>query len=198
MNRRLHIAVADDERDTREYFQTVLPSLGYEVVAVAESGHQLIEACHRASPDVVLTDIKMPDMDGIQAAVAINRERPVPVVLVSGYQDKELLERAGAENIMAYLTKPVKASDLVAAITLARKRFEEHQAAREESANLRQALEDRKVIERAKGVVMRRLGVDEATAYRRIQRKASDENQKLVDVARSLLNAESVFLGLDK
>ncbi len=197
MKHALRIAVADDERDTREFFQTVLPTLGYEVVAVAEDGRQLVEQCRTAAPDVIIADIKMPHIDGIQAIAAINRERPVPAVLVTGYQDADLLRRAAAENVLAYLVKPVKAGDLVAAITLARARFEQLEATRREAADLRQALEDRKLIERAKGIVMRRLGVDEAEAFHRLRRRASDENHKLVDQARIILAAEAVFQELD-
>jgi len=198
MNPALRIAVADDERDTREYFQTVLPTLGHQVVGVAETGPQLVEQCRAARPDLVVADIRMPGLDGIQAAAEINKERPVPFVLVSGYQDAELLERAAAENVMAYLIKPVKAGDLVSAIRLAMLRFEQYQTARREASDLRRSLEERKVIERAKGAVMRRLGVDEAEAYRRLRQQASDRNQKLADVARTVLGAEEVFQALDK
>jgi response regulator NasT len=198
MSKPLRIVVADDERDTREFFQMILPTLGYEVAGVAETGPQLVEQCRRLQPDLVLTDIRMPGLDGIQAAAAVNGERPVPFVLVSGFQDAELLERACAENVMAYLVKPVKASDLLAAISLALKRFEQYQAVRKEATELRRTLEERKLIERAKGVVMLRLGIDEAEAYRRLRQQASDHNQKLVDVARTVLGAEEVFRMLDR
>jgi two-component system, response regulator PdtaR len=198
VNQSLRIAVADDERDMREYLQTVLPTLGHEVVGVAETGPQLVEQCRSARPDLVVTDIRMPGLDGIQAAAEVNKERPVPFVLVSGFQDAELLERAASENVMAYLIKPVKSGDLVSAIQLAMVRFEQYQAARREAGDLRRTLEERKVIERAKGAVMRRLGVDEAEAYRRMRQQASDRNQKLADVARTVLNAEEVFQTLDK
>jgi response regulator NasT len=198
MNKSLRIAVADDERDTREYLQTVLPTLGHEVVAVAETGPQLVEQCRKTHPDLVVADIRMPGLDGIQAAAEINRERPVPVVLVSGYQDAQLLERAGNENVMAYLVKPVKTGDLVSAILLAAVRFEEHQAVRREAADLRRTLEERKIIERAKGAVMRRLGIDESEAYRRLRQQASDRNLKLAEVARTVLGAEEVFQMLDR
>jgi response regulator NasT len=198
MSRSLRIAVADDERDMREYLQTVLPTLGHQVVAAAEDGRRLVEQCKKTHPDLVIADIKMPDMDGIAAAAEVNRERPTPIVLVSAYQDEQLLARARAENVMAYLVKPVKAGDLIGAITLATARFDENQALRQEAAALKQTLEERKLIERAKGSVMNRLRLDEAEAFRRLRKLASDQNLKLIDVSRKVMEAEDVFHKLDQ
>src|SRR5436190_10512636 len=149
--RPLKVAVADDERDTRQFFQEVLPHLGHELVAVAEDGRQLAERCRAARPDLVITDIRMPGRDGIEAAAEVNGEQPVPVILVTAHHDADLMARAGAEYIMAYLAKPIKPVDLQAAISLAMMRFGHFRQLSEEAAGLRQALEDRKVIERAKG-----------------------------------------------
>jgi response regulator NasT len=189
----LRIALADDERDTREFFQELLPRLGYEVVTVAETGRQLADACRTCQPDLVITDIRMPDMDGIEAADVINRERSLPVILVSAFHDADYLARAEKDHIMAYLVKPVKPADLVAAVSLAMMRFEHFQKLRQEAASLRQALEDRKVIERAKGVVIRRGGLEEPEAFRRLQKVASDHNYKLVEIAHAILTAEEVY-----
>jgi response regulator NasT len=190
--------VADDERDMRDYFQRILPELGYEVAAVAENGRQLVERCRQTHPDVVIADIRMPDMDGLAAAEAINNEHPVPVIVVSGYHDESYLQRAREGPIMSYLVKPVKAPDLHAAINLALARFHEHQKSLEEGTALRQALEDRKLIERAKGAVMRRLHVQEEEAYRRLQKQASSNNRRLVDVAREVVGAEEVFWAMER
>jgi response regulator NasT len=194
----LRIAVADDEQDMRQFFQELLPYMGHEVVGIVETGRQLAECCRIHNPDVVITDIKMPDMDGIEAAAVVNRERQVPVVLVSGHTDGELLARSGAEYIMSYLVKPVKPADLQAAITLAVARFEQYQRVRAEAASLRQSLEDRKVIEQAKGVTMRRLRIDEPEAYHRMRRLASQHNWKLTELARSLLESEQIFKMLEE
>jgi two-component system, response regulator PdtaR len=191
--RRLRIAVADDERDMRQFFQELLPPLGHEVVVVAETGRQLVDQCRAARPDLVITDIKMPDMDGIRAAGLINEHEPVPVILVTGHHDADLLARAAADHIMAYLTKPTKPVDLQAAIALAMLRFEHFKTLLQEAASLRQGLEDRKVIEQAKGVVMRRLCVDESDGFIRMKRYASNRNLKLVDVSKHVLAAEEVF-----
>jgi two-component system, response regulator PdtaR len=193
MTEPLRIAIADDEPDMRDYFARILPLLGHRVVAVADSGADLMARCRAAHPDLVITDIKMPDMDGIDAATRLYEENPVPVILVSAYHDPELIRRAEADHIMAYLVKPTKQADLAPAIALAMRRFEQFEALRQEAASLRQALEDRKVIERAKGILMRRASLDEQAAFRRLQKLASDKNLKLVEAARLLVTADEVF-----
>ncbi len=189
----LRIAVADDEPDMREYFQKSLLRLGHKVVGVAQNGQQLVDLCRSQHPDLVITDIKMPDMDGIEAAIQIYRERPVAVILVSAYHDATLIERAEADHILGYLVKPIKQADLEPVINLAARRFEQFEELRKETADLRQALEDRKQIERAKGVIMKRAHLDEHEAFRRLQRLASEKSRKLVDVAQMILVAEEAL-----
>ncbi len=193
MSRSLRIAVADDELDMRDYFQQILPLLGHEVIAIAQDGRELVEQCRLLRPDLVITDIKMPDMDGIDAAAQIYRNGPVPVILVSAYHDAEIIRRAEADHILAYLVKPIKQSDLEPVIAIAMRRFEQFQALRKEAADLKQALEDRKVIEKAKGLLMKKASLDEHDAFRRLQRLASDKNKKLIDVAQMILMAEEAF-----
>lgn len=193
MNTSLRIAVADDEPDMREYFQKSLPRLGHRVVATARTGKELVDQCRAVKPDLVITDIKMPDMDGIEAATHIYKEQPLPVILVSAYSDPELIARAEADHIMGYLVKPIKQADLGPAIALATRRFEQFEALRQEAADLRQALEDRKIIERAKGVIMKRSALDEQDAFRRLQKLASEESRKLIDVAHMILVAEKAM-----
>jgi response regulator NasT len=192
----LRVVIADDERDTREYLHELLTRLGHQV-AVAESGRQLLDLCRRFGPNLVITDIKMPDGDGIEAARQIGQERDVPVILVSAYHDPALLERAASEPIMGYLVKPIKQADLEAAMAVALRRFEQLRSARGEAASLRKALEERKVVERAKGVVMRRLRVDEEEGYRRLRKLASDRNLKLPEVAQAVLRANEIFESLE-
>jgi two-component system, response regulator PdtaR len=196
--RSLRIAVADDERDMRQFFQELLPHLGHEVVAVAENGQELVQQCRATDPDLVIADIKMPDVDGIEAAAGVNRQKPVPVILVTAHHDAEVLAGAGVEAIMAYLVKPVKPPDLKAAIALAVLRFEHLRQLSQETATLRQTLEDRKVVERAKGVVMKRLRVDEPDAFRRLRKLAADHNRKLIEVAQEVLTADELFRALEK
>jgi response regulator NasT len=190
MSRALRIAVADDEPDVRDYFRRILPRLGHQVVAVAQTGRELVDQCRATRPDMVITDIKMPDLDGIEAAVAIGRDEPVPIILVSAYHHPQLFARAQEEHILAYLVKPAKQADLEAAITIAMQRFEQFQALRREAADLRQTLEDRKVIERAKGILMKQSGLDEEGAFRWLQMLARDSNRKMVEVSRMVLAIE--------
>jgi AmiR/NasT family two-component response regulator len=198
MKSTLRIAVADDEPDMRDYFQRILPMAGHQVVAVAETGRQLVDQCRTALPDLVITDIKMPDMDGIEAARTINQEHEVPFILVSAYHDPELIERADADCILAYLVKPIKQADVGPAIAVAMRRFDQFRALRKEAGDLRQALHDRKIIERAKGIMMHRLRLDEPDVFHRLQKLASQRNRKLVDVAQSVLSAEETFQALER
>jgi response regulator NasT len=190
MNQTLRIVVADDEPDMRDYFRKCLTRLGHQVVGVAQNGRELVEMCRGLQPDLVITDIKMPEMDGIDAASCIYKEKPVPVILVSAFHDPELITRAEADHILGYLVKPIKQADLEPAMALAMRRFEQFEALRQETADLRQALEDRKVIERAKGILMKRSSLDEPEAFRRLQKLASEKSRKLVDIAQMILIAE--------
>ena len=131
MTLHLRIAVADDEPDMRDFYRRVLPLLGHEVVAVARNGAELVERCLAARPDLVIMDVRMPDMDGIEAAARINHEFPVPVILVSAYYDPESIERAEAQNVLGYLVKPVRADNLQPAIAIARRRAEQMRALEE-------------------------------------------------------------------
>jgi response regulator NasT len=195
MSQPLRIAVADDEPDMRDYYVRILPRLGHRVVVVASTGAELVERVKQERPDLVITDIKMPDIDGLEAAGQLYQVAPVPVVLVSAYHDPELIRRAEADHIMAYLIKPIKQADLEPTISLAMRRFEQMEQLRKEAADLRQALEDRKLVERAKGTIMKRAGLNEPDAFRRLQKLASDRNIKLVEAARMILAAEEAFQG---
>ena len=119
MNKPLRIAVADDEKEMREYMREVLPRLGHEVVAVAENGRQLVEQVKATVPDLVIADIKMPDMDGITTSTEVNRERQVPVALVSAHHDAEILTRLGSDHIMGYLVKPFRFEELTEVVRAA-------------------------------------------------------------------------------
>jgi response regulator NasT len=197
MTQSLRIAVADDEADTREFLERYLPRLGHHVASVAENGQQLVEQCRRLRPDLIVTDVRMPGLDGLDAVTTIFREQAVPAVLLTAYADAGWVERARDAGVFAYLIKPVTEQDLGPAISLAWLQFEQFQALRREADSLRQSLEDRKVIERAKGAVVRRVGLPEAEAFRRLRKCASDHNQKLVEVAQRVLAAEEVFASLD-
>lgn len=193
MTKPLRIAVADDEPEMREYLQETLSLLGHQVVCAAATGRELLDHCRTAPPDLVITDIKMPDLDGIDAATELRQIRPLPVILVSAYHDPELIERALADHVLAYLVKPVKQADLETAIALVLRRFKEFLALEQQGDDLRQALEDRKMVERAKGILMTRAGLAEPDAFRRLQKLSNEKNRKLADIARTIVEAEDVY-----
>ena len=121
----LKIGVAEDEFDMREFYQIVIPELGHRLLWVAQNGVELIEFTNRALPDLLIVDIKMPLLDGLNAVRSVTRDHPLQVIVVSGHHDQETMERAEAEQIMGYLIKPIREADLRAAITIATKRFDE-------------------------------------------------------------------------
>lgn len=193
MDRALRVIVADDDQQAREFYQEILPSMGHEVIFAAANGSELVRQCERLKPDLVISDIKMPDQDGLDASEQIYANTPVPIILVSGYHDAELIERAQENHVRAYLVKPVTRADMEVAISLAMKRFQEFEELRLETSNLRQALQDRKVIERAKNILMKLGELHEHDAFRRLQKLASRQNKKLVQVAEMIVTAEMAF-----
>ncbi len=193
MSRVLRIVAADDEPLFRELFAKFVPLVGHELVGLASSGQELVELCAKLHPDLVISDIKMGDMDGIEAVRQICKEHPVPVILVSGYYDPELIERAQADYVLSYLIKPVRQADLETAIAIAMRRFEEFEILRMEADHYRQTLAHRKVIERAKGIVMKRAGISEADALVRLQTLAQEKNQRLIDIAEMILTTEQAM-----
>jgi len=187
MSTALRIAVADDEPAMLRDFRETLIELGHDIVCLAMTGRELVMKCRDLRPDLVITDIKMPDMDGLEAAAEIRQEHPVPVVVVSAYHDRKFIERALENHVLAYLSKPVKQADLETAIALVMRRFQEFQLLRKEADDLRQALADRKVIERAKGILVKQGNLDEEEAFRRLQDLASTKHQKMVQIAQAIL-----------
>jgi AmiR/NasT family two-component response regulator len=189
----LRIAVADDEPRMLQFYDMALGQLGYEVVVKAENGRMLLEECRNKHPDLVITDIKMPDMDGLEAVTQLRNEQPIPVILVSAFNDSDYVAKAVRSHVLAYLIKPIKKEDLGPAISLVMQRFQEFQALRKEAADLRQALEDRKVIEQAKGILMKRTGLSEPDAFKRLQLLSSQKSRKMIEVAKMLVMAEEAF-----
>mgnify|MGYP002622801281 FL=1 len=189
----MRIAIADDEPRQRQFYRKVLGELGHIVVVEAANGRELVDACQETPVDLVITDIKMPDFDGLQAAGEIRDSIAKPVILVSAYHDEDLIRRSLENHVLAYLIKPIKKADLPPAIALVTRRFWEFQLLQQQADSLRQAMEDRKLIERAKGVIMKLSRVPEDEAFRRLQRLASKKNLKLVDLARSIIEAEEAY-----
>jgi len=193
MNNNISIAIAEDEPLMQKYLQETLTLLGHRVTSLAGTGREFIEQCKANRPDLVITDIRLPDMDGFAAAAEVYAAGPIPIIVVSAFHDPELVQRAERDHVLAYLVKPIKQQDLEPAIAIAMSRFQEFRAMHQEAANLRQALEDRKLIERAKGLLMKRAGLDEPEAFRRLQKLARDKNQRLVEIAQVIVTAEEAF-----
>jgi two-component system, response regulator PdtaR len=193
MSRQLRILVADDEARMQEYYRTILTAAGHEVTGVAKTGRELVDQCRQTTPDLVISDVKMPDMDGIEAAAEIYRTAAIPVILVSAHHDQDLIDRALDDHVMAYLIKPIKQEHLQPAIAIALRRFQEFQAMRKETADLRQALTDRKTIEQAKRILIDTVGLDEPAAFRRLQKLASEKNRKLIEIAQMILTANEAM-----
>ncbi|HEX7446109.1 MAG TPA: response regulator [Pirellulales bacterium] len=191
----LRVAIADDEPQVRETLSGMLRILGHEVVFSGSTGRELVDHCLEERPDLVLTDIQMPDMDGLDAAMVIYERAPAPVILLTGFCNPELIERAEENHVLGYLLKPATQAQLEAAIGLAVRRHEEFQMLRKEAADLRQSLADRKLIERAKGLLMKHLGVDEPEAFRRLQKFASNKNKKLIEIAETIVTAAEALNG---
>ena len=138
----LRISVADDEPDMREYYQRMLTHLGHRVVSCSANGRELVDECLRQLPDLVITDIKMPELDGLNAAEIIGQKCPVPVIVVSAFHSPDLVARANAACVQAFLTKPIKLADLTPAIDLAQRRFDWHCDIQQGDLDLRQGCRD--------------------------------------------------------
>jgi AmiR/NasT family two-component response regulator len=189
----LRILIADDESIRMMSLRKQLVTLGHRVIAEASNGEEAAALAATTQPDLAILDIKMPVMDGIEAAQQITRSRPIPIILLTAYNEAELVERAAQANISAYLMKPVAEEDLLPAITLALIRFRQFEALRREVSDLREALEARKIIERAKGILVRRLGLTEEEAFRRLQKQSQDSNRKLAEVAEAIVMADRLL-----
>ena len=189
----LRVLIADDESIRLLSLGSQLTALGHQVVAEATRGDEAVQLAAEHKPDLAILDIKMPVMDGIEAAERITQLRPIPIILLTAYSEAQLVERAARANISAYLMKPVAEDDLLPAITLALTRFQEFESLRREVADLREAMEARKVVEKAKGILMRRLDLSEEDAFKRLQKQSQDTNRKLTDVAEAIVMADRMF-----
>ena len=169
---RTRVLVADDESIIRMDLREMLTNLGYLVVGEAGDGRSAVNQARELRPDVVIMDIKMPDMDGIEAAKILTQERIAPVVLLTAFSQRDLVERAKEAGVVGYLVKPFRESDLGPAIEVALARFSEFRALEKEVADLQETLETRKLVDRAKDILMRDRSISGEEAYRRMQRKA--------------------------
>ena len=182
------VVIAEDEALIRLDLKEMLEEEGYSVVGEAGDGEQAIELAREHQPDLVILDVKMPKLDGISAAEKIAEERIAPVLMLTAFSQRDLVERARDAGAMAYLVKPFAKKDLVPAIELARARFAERAALDAEVRTLAERLESRKVVERAKGVLMTRRNLTEPEAFRWLQRTAMNERRSMKAVAEAVLD----------
>ena len=183
----MRILIADDESLIRMGLRKMLEEAGHQVVAAAPDGRTAVRMARDLDPELAILDIKMPGYDGLEAARRIVTERPVPVILLTAYGQRELVQQATRAPVMAYLVKPVKEAELLATIEIAATRFAERLKMAEQTADLRETLEDRKVVERAKGLLMARDGLSEDDAHRQIQSQARRDRRAMRDVAEEIL-----------
>jgi response regulator NasT len=187
------ILIADDNELVALTLEEQLKGLGYHVVGVASSGAEAVSLASRLKPDVIIMDFRMPEMDGTEAATRILKEYHVPILMLTAYADPETIRKAEQAGAMGYLVKPINENDLPPAINIALARFEEMQTLRTEVTELQDALEARKMIERAKGILMKRLNLNERDAYERLRQRARDRRVKMKDIAQSIIEAEELF-----
>ena len=196
MTNRTKILIAEDEAIIRLDLKESLEAEGYEVVGETGRGDEVIGLVRSLDPDLVILDIKMPGMTGIQAAEIITEEGLAAVILLTAFSQQELVQQASNAGVLAYLVKPFQRSDLVPSIELALGRYKEITLLKEEKTLLENNLESRKVIDRAKGMLTDKYGLKESDAYRYIQKKAMTERTTMKDIAEAILT-EAVLLTVD-
>jgi two-component system, response regulator PdtaR len=183
------ILIAEDEVVPRLDLKEMLQNLGYQVVGVAEDGQQAVALARELRPDLVMMDVKMPELDGISAARLLLAERVSAVLLLSAYSDRDLVDGAKEAGVLGYVTKPFAEAQIATAVEVALARFHELQSLERELGDTRAALETRKLLDRAKGVLMDRHGLKEDEAFRRIQKLSMDSRKSMREVAEAILLA---------
>lgn len=183
------VIVADDESIVRMDLREMLESLGYLVVGEVGDGESAVHLSRELKPSIVIMDIKMPGMDGIEAGRILTEERIAPVLLLTAYSQQDLVDRAKDAGVMAYIVKPFQESDLAPAIEVALRRWSEFRALEREVEDLKEALETRKLVDRAKGILMDTQGLSEADAFRRIQKTSMDQRKPMKDIAEAIVLA---------
>jgi AmiR/NasT family two-component response regulator len=190
--KRTRILIADDENLILMDLREMLTNLGYLVVGEANDGQSAVNMARELRPDLVVMDIKMPDMDGIEAARVLTEEKLAPVLLLTAYSQQDLIERAKEAGVVGYLVKPFRESNLAPAVQITLARFEEFQALHKEVEDLKEALETRKVVDRAKGILMDTQGLTEHEAFRRIQKMSMNTRRAMKDIAEAIILAREV------
>lgn len=188
----IRLVIADDESLIRMNLKETLVSLGYLVVGEAGDGVSVINLARELHPDLVLMDIKMPKLDGIQAAKVLTQEKIAPVLLLTAYSDRELVERAKEAGVVNYVVKPFRDAELLPAIEIALARYQEFLEMDTQIDDLKETLETRKLVERAKGILMDTQGLKEAEAFRKIQQLSMNTRKPMKEIAQAILLAHEI------
>jgi AmiR/NasT family two-component response regulator len=188
MMRSLGILIADDEAVIRMGLRKMLERMGHRVVGAARDGTEAVALARSTRPDLVILDIKMPCLDGLEAAEAIAGERAVPILILTAYSDRELVERAATLSVHGYLVKPIREVDLSSTMDIGLARFSEWQALQQEAANLEDALATRDLVGEAKRLLMISQGLTEQQAFLSIQHRSREERRTMRQVAEETLN----------
>ncbi|HEX8905260.1 MAG TPA: response regulator [Longimicrobiaceae bacterium] len=189
----MRILVADDEPASAQALKELLEIIGHQVIGPAPDGAEAVRLAIRERPDLAILDIDMPHLSGLDAIDQITRVRPIPVIVLTAHSDMEFVDRAAELPVFNYLTKPAGVDRLVPAIRLASARFREWSALSGRVSELSQKMDERKTIERAKGILMQIRGINEGDAYRLIQRESQQRSRSMVDVARTIIATQGVF-----
>ncbi|HET6762050.1 MAG TPA: response regulator [Longimicrobiaceae bacterium] len=189
----MRILVADDEPASAAGLKALLEILGHHVVGPARDGEEAVSLAARERPDLAILDIDMPRVSGLEAAARMGRGRPVPVILLSAHREPEYLDRAAALPVFNYLTKPCAPDTLIPAIRIARARFEEWSSLQGQVGELTQRMDERKTIDRAKGILMRTRGLGEDEAYVLMRRQSQQQSLSMIQLARALVSADGLL-----
>lgn len=189
MLKRLRILLADDEAILRLDLREMLADAGHEIVGEAANGQEAVKLARELKPEIIIMDVKMPIMDGITAAKLIAEENIAPVLLLTAYSQQDIVDKASEAGVIAYLVKPIREEQLFPAMEIAVKRFNEVQALNAELGELKESLETRKLLDRAKGILMTAHGMTEQEAYRKMQQFSMAKRISLKELAESIIAA---------
>lgn len=187
------VIIAEDNAKTRLFLKNQLELLGYDVIAAVSNGQAAVESAEEMNPNLVIMDVKMPEMDGIDAARAISAKSTVPIILITGLSSDEMATKAIEAGVFAYLVKPVTKKQLEPAIKLALARYDEFKSLKVEVNDLKDAIETRKLVERAKGILMKRCNISEEDAFKLLQTHSQKENKKMREIAETIVSASKLI-----
>lgn len=190
--KKLRILLVDDESIIRLDLREMLKEHGHEIVGEGADGEQAIELARKLDPDLIVMDIKMPKMDGLEAIGHINQHRRIPTIMLTAYSQPELVEKAVELGVFAFLVKPIKEHDILPTIEVVLARADEMTTLEKEVGSLKETLETRKLVEKAKGILMESFGLSEAAAFRKIQKLSMDKRKPIKDVADAIILAREV------